>query len=202
MRAAVGTTLHSGMSATQNTYPISRPTGQCAATGRAIAVGETFIATLVERDDQPLLERMDFSVEAWDAGKRPGAPFRLFGSWKSVHQESGTPRQTLLSDPELLDLFEELGAATEPRQRAFRYLLALMLIRRRLLRLVTSTPEGLRVLAKGSAPETEPTMVIDPGLDDEMVAEAIEQLSQIMPQERAAIAEGAGERTKAGRRGR
>ncbi len=196
------------MSATQNSYPISRPTGQCAATGRAIAVGETFVATLVERDDQPLLERMDFSTEAWDEGRRPESPYRLFGSWKSVHQESGAPKQTLLSDPELLDLFEELGAATEPRQQAFRYLLALMMIRRRLLRLVTSTPEGLTVLAKGSAPETEPAFVTDPGLDDEMVAEAIEQLSQIMPQERAAMTEGAAgaaatkTKPKAARRGR
>jgi hypothetical protein len=159
----------------------------CAATGRAFTVGEACIAVLVERDDAPGLERVDYAIPAWEGGARPTPPARVFASWRGTYQpgESGKLKP-LLSDEELLDLFQELGEATEPKRLAFRYVLALMLVRRKVLMAVGSGRGIIRVRPKGAPPEMEPTEVRDPGLDDGLVADAIEQLSKVVPGEAGA----------------
>lgn len=140
------------------------------------------MATLVERLGHPLLERMDFSLEAWARGARPTSPLRLFGVWRATMLPPDAKKQTLLSDPELLELFEELGGAIEPRQQAFRYLLALLLVRRRVLKMVGSDAGRLLVQPKAlaNAPEGATIEVKDPGLTDEAIAQAIEQLGQVV----------------------
>src|SRR3954470_5386608 len=166
------------MAGTGSPYPFVRSTGRCAATGQAFAEGDPYIATLVERHGG--LERLDFSAAAWDQGRRPDAP--LFGFWRARYQAAESKKQPLLGDAELLDLFEELGAATEPRQLTFRYLLTLLLIRRRVLRVVATKPGQMLVLPRGSRSgggggeaTCEPIAVVDPGLDDQAIADAIEQ---------------------------
>ena len=159
-------------------YPLSRSPGRCAATGQAFAQGAQYVATLVERAGQPGLERQDFSVEAWEAGSRPGAPFALFAFWRASYSPHPEKAKPLLSDAELLDLFEELGGADRPRQLAFRYFVALLLIRRRLLRQVGSKPGVILVSPKGS-PETT-LEVKDPGVDDATIADALEQLGRVV----------------------
>ncbi len=163
-------------------YSIARSSGVCAATGHAILTGDAFVAALVERPGQPALERLDFSREAWEAGARPAPPFRLFGFWRSVRQSSEHVKKPLLSDAELLDLFEELAAAGEsvdPKRQGFRYLLALLLVRRRVLKLEPSPSRLLRVRPK--AQDGGPIVEIkDPGMGDAAIADAIEQLGAIL----------------------
>ena len=169
-------------------YPFSRSTGKCAATGAPFAEGQPYIATLVECAGQRGLERLDFSVQAWDAGQRPQPPLTLFGFWRGKYQAAETKKQPLLGDAELLDLFEELASATDPRQLTFRYLLTLLLVRRRVLRVVSTKPGTMLVLPRGSAGGSggggdatrEPIPVADPGLDDQAIADAIEQLGQVV----------------------
>lgn len=166
---------------------MARCTGHCAATGRAFAPGEVCCAVLIERDDAPGLERADYAVRAWEEGARPAPPARVFATWRATYQpgESGKVKP-LLSDEELLDLFQELGEATEPRRLAFRYVLALMLVRRKVLMAVGSGRGLIKVRPKGAPVEMDPIEVRDPGLDDGLVADAIEQLSKVVPGEAGA----------------
>lgn len=173
------------MAVTGSSYPFARSSGRCAATGQPFAEGDPYIATLVERQGQTL-ERLDFSAGAWEQGQRPAPPATLFGFWRARYQAAESKKQPLLGDAELLDLFEELSAATEPRQLTFRYLLTLLLVRRRILRVVATKPGQMLVLPRGSGGAVagdvtrEPIPVIDPGLDDQAIADAIEQLGQIV----------------------
>ncbi|MBS0195710.1 MAG: hypothetical protein JSR77_03035 [Planctomycetes bacterium] len=173
------------MSIAPSTYPYSRSAGVCAATGRAFAPGERYYGTLVE-NAAGTLERRDYSKEAWDAGQRPHAPERLFAAWRAAFHEHTPDKQPLLGDDELLDLWEQLAAADQPRQIAFRYVLTLLLARRRLLRVTGShprrgdTPAALLVLRKGDD-QNRPLEVIDPLLDEAAVAEVIDQLGQVLP---------------------
>ena len=175
--------LQSMMSVLQGSYSLARCTGVCAATGKTIGVGEACVALLIERDDVVGLERIDFTVEAWDAGARPATPARVFAHWRATHVvgESTNKLKPLLSDEELLDLFQELGEATEPKRLAFRYVLTLMLVRRKVLVAFGSGRGVIRVRPKGAPEGAEAVEVRDPGLDDWLVAEAIEQLSKVVP---------------------
>jgi hypothetical protein len=182
------------MALSGSSYPVQRSAGQCSATGRAFAVGELYIATLVEREHEGVtgLERVDFSQDAWAAGQRPAPPMRLFAAWKSSYRPGEQTRRPILGDAELLELFEELGEGggdagvggpTTQKQIVFRYVLALLLIRRRMLRMIgTRRVDGgsiMLVVPKGGDPTT-PVEVLDPRMDDTAIQDAIDQLGQIL----------------------
>lgn len=165
-------------------YSVHRCTGVCAASGRAFAPGEPHVAVLAESPEHGLV-RLDFAVDAWEGGARPGAPLRVFGFWRGVFQPHEQAKKQLMGDDELLELFDTLSGASDAKQVRFRYVLALLLIRRRLLRVVGqrrgSDGVTLQVLRRGeSAGETTPTPVVDPGLDDVAIAEAVEQLTALV----------------------
>lgn len=166
------------MAIVQPSYPVHRSTGVCAATGRGLAPGDACIAVLVERESDKGLHRLDYSAEAWESGARPEADARVFGFWRARVGAEVEPKSTMMSDSELLDLFEELAGAAEHKQVVFRYVLALLLIRRRSLRLMGSKAGVLLVLPKGA--EGPPLEVVDPGMDEAAAGEAIEQLTQVV----------------------
>lgn len=162
----------------------------CASRGRPLAVGERFVAVLVERPDTDAMQRQDFSLEAWEGGARPAPPGRVFAAWRSVMPESVSPKkQLVMSDDELLDLFEQLSESTDQKKLAFRYVLALLLVRRKLLRYSGARGRGpgsvMLVSRRPTAPGVDmPTLeVIDPGLDEETLSGAMQQLGELMGME-------------------
>lgn len=164
-----------------HSYPHAKSPGVCAATQRSFTPGEVVIAALVELPGQSLT-RMDFSLDAWQQGQRPPAPASVFGFWRTEFQpkERQGPRP-IMGDSELLEIFDALGEASDPKQVRFRYVLALLLIRRRMLRVVghARTPQGstLSVYRRGEQAGVHPPLsVVDPGLDEVALAEAVEQL--------------------------
>lgn len=168
-------------------YSVARPTRRCAATGAEIRPGECFIATLVEKPGEEDLVRLDFSTEAWTGGARPEPPAQVFGFWKAnLNDEESSARQ-LLDDDELLDLFEQLGETTDARRVAFRFVLALVLIRKRVLVYEGGVPADaaagksgtLRVRRRRDA-AGEMIEVVDPGMDDAAVEAATDQIGRIM----------------------
>lgn len=167
-------------------YPIGKGTGVCAATGRRLDVGERFVAALVESDESDDLQRIDFSAEAWDDGARPR---HLFGFWRGVVPAADAKKHVLIDDDALVDLFEQLAAATDPRRIAFRFVLCLTLVRKRLL-VCESTrapragePGVMLIRRKGDPrPPDGPAFieVIDPGMTDEAIDEVIQQFEAVM----------------------
>ena len=142
-----------------NTYDIQRPTGECAASGRVLVPGETYYAALVdppesEREPAPAeggkaagktkdaggaggaagelpLIRVDLGAQAWDSGFRP--PY-LFGYWRTVVPEPHEKKKLLVGNAAIQDLMLSLADTDDDRQLAFRYVLALILLRKKLLR--------------------------------------------------------------------
>ncbi len=164
-------------------YTIASPRGVCAVTGETIHPGERCVSMLVEHATDDGLDRLDISIAAWDAGRRPDRnPLAI---WHTVMPEKDKPRRVLIGDGEVLDLFEQLGETEDPKQQAFRYLLALILIRKRKLiweRAVPASADGpgvLLVRVRGEK-EAPPIEVVDPGLDDEAIEAATEQIAAVM----------------------
>jgi len=121
---------------------LHRPRGTCSVTGRPLTPGDTFYTALVRGPAG--LERLDVRLEAWT-----GPPSEALAVWRSVLPAGDAPRPTLAPSDVLLDLLEELEG--RPDDAPLRYLLALQLVRRRVLKVV-DTPgrdagPGLLVLA-------------------------------------------------------
>ncbi len=114
-------------------FPIGRCTRHCAVTERELAPGEVYYAALVEEGDG--WKRLDFSVEAWK-----GPPEGCVGWWKARVPERNAKRRRWAPTDIMLRLLDAL--ADRPDRADMRYVLALFLIRRRLLREEENTEES------------------------------------------------------------
>ena len=142
------------------------------------------MVVLLETGGEEELDRLDFSLEAWEGGARPEKGKRVFASWRTQAHEPGKKEGALIAAAGLMDLFEQLGDAEEPRRVAFRYVLALMLIRKRQLEYAGSADGAILVLPRGSEEGAEPIRVHDPQasgeLDEAALTELAEQVEQVL----------------------
>lgn len=97
----------------------------CATSARPLNAGEVYFSVLqVEEND---FVRRDYSVEAW-----PGPPEECVGWWQSrIPTKEGSQPQLAPTDV-MLNLFEALDE--RPDELVFRYLLGLLLLRRKIVR--------------------------------------------------------------------
>jgi hypothetical protein len=162
-------------------YSIARPTGVCAATGRPLEPGTSCIATLCEHPEDEGFDRLDFSIEAWESGERPA---HLFSYWKTIVPSPDAKPNPLVDDAVLMDLFERLAEDDRPQRIAFRFVLGLILMRKRLLKFAGRTGEGEHeqwlLRPKGADADTPPLRVTNPHLNDDDVRELTAQLSEIL----------------------
>ena len=111
------------------TWHIGRRTRTCARTGEPIPAGTPFFSALIEGDDS--FERRDYSLAAWPEVDAHS----FFSYWKNKAGEAKEEKKAAVDYERLLAFYDGLEGADEPRKRLFRYVLALILARRRKLRL-------------------------------------------------------------------
>jgi hypothetical protein len=164
-------------------YQVSRPTGVCAESGDVLEPGSTCVATLCEQPEGEGFERLDYSVAAWDGGARPE---RLFSFWRTTVASPETRRRVFVDDEVLSDLFDRLADDERPQRIAFRFVLALILMRKRILKFAGRTPgedgapERWLMRRRGSDENDPPAEVVNPSLSDDDVRELTAQLGEIL----------------------
>jgi hypothetical protein len=199
-------------------YEIPKTSGVCVSNGRELVPGEPYYAALVDLPADHELDsekskdksaealralglcRVDVSPEAWEEGFRPDG---MFGYWKSTVPEPNEKKKMFVDDAMLMNLLERLADATEPDRLAFRYVLALILMRKKLLRYDgndtrTGELDGEPVeqtwwkltpkldLAKGMLGKWHPDVrfeVLDPKLDETRIEQVMQQLGEILEAE-------------------
>lgn len=112
---------------------LHRPHGCCQRSRRPFVSGEVFYSALVRSPAG--LERIDCAAECWD-----GPPERTLAWWRSSFPEPQGGGPELAPVDVLLDVIEQLDG--QPAEAALRYLLALELVRRRVLRVVDERREA------------------------------------------------------------
>ena len=183
-----GATTSNANAAQQNQKPaviqVARPGGTCAVSGRAIVAGERFMAAV--RETPAGLERIDVAAEHWEAFDKSG----LLAFWQTVMPRGEEKKKVFVDDEVLCTLFERLADATEPVKVNFRFVLGLILMRKRLV-LYDSTrheegPDGSGprdvwvVRMKGRDDRLD---LVDPKLDEKQVTEVSQQLGEILNEE-------------------
>jgi hypothetical protein len=146
-------------------FDIQGPTRVCAATGRGLKPGERYYAVLL--DDAGKFVRRDYAAEAWS-----GPPAGALAFWTGRVPASDRPRKPTFNDDLLLDCFHHLAGSAEPGRVNFRYVVALLLMRRRRLKFedVRQADGGRHVLVVRDAKSGARHEVADPRLTDDEIA--------------------------------
>src|SRR5262245_44953245 len=154
-------------------YEIQRCTRRCATTDRELQPGETFYSTLTAEGAQVV--RHDYSSEAWQ-----GPPEGTLGWWKSQMPSRDARKLHWAPNDVMLELLESLES--QPDKQDMRYVLALLLIRRRVVRLEeTERDESNLEVSVLYCPRRETTYrVITVIPNDERTAEIQEELSRLL----------------------
>ncbi len=157
-----------------NDWEINKPLGQCYGSGRKIEYGEEYFGALVEMGEE--LQRRDFCADYWEKEKPS-----VFCYWKSKLPDPGQKKQIFVDDQMLMAFFERLENETEQEKVNFRFVLALVLMRKRRLKYDTTKVEDgkeiwrLRIVGGKQAVE-----VINPHLDEEQIGQLSSQIGEIL----------------------
>jgi len=158
-------------------WEVDKPLGQCYGTGRKIEYGEEYFGALVEVNEG--LQRRDFCADYWEREKPD-----VFCYWRSRLPHPDQKKQIFVDDEMLMAFFERLRNETEQEKMNFRFVLALILMRKRRLKYdVTRVEYGkeiwrLRIVGEKFADRH--IEVINPHLDEEQVEQLSSQIGQIL----------------------
>jgi len=160
------------------TLDIPRAAGTCLVSARAIAPGEKYFAAV--RETPVGIERLDISPECWGGFAKDD----LLAYWQTIMPKADQKKKLLVDDEVLCTLFERLADATEPVKIHFRFVLGLILMRRRLVIYEETRHDDGKdtwiVRMKGKDHRLE---LIDPKMNEQQVAEVSQQLGQILNEE-------------------
>lgn len=158
-------------------YDIAAASGTCRGCGRELAPGEQFVAVLIDADAQ--FRRDDFCVACWDG--RQDEPHRAFSVWHSRVPLPNDPEKPVVNTQVIVDLFNKLEGHAEPFKVNFRFVLALMLMRKKLLAHEGSATDeaGRDIWKMRFRHDQTEVAVIHPELDEEQIAEVSASLGAI-----------------------
>lgn len=155
-------------------WEINRPLGICFGTQRQIEPGDDYYAALVRVDEG--FERRDFCTEYWE-GEKP----EVFCYWKTKLPHPDQKKQMFVDDEMLMAFFERLAEATEKEKLDFRFVLMLILMRKRRLKYDSTRIDGgkeiwsLKVVGGKETVEVE-----NPHLDEEQIEQLSSQIGQVL----------------------
>ena len=155
-------------------YQIQANTRRCAITGRELLPGDQFYSVLLDEGGKFI--RQDFSREAW-----PGPPPSAFSFWTGRVPRGEANRRPRIDDDLLLDCFCRLEGQTQPDRVNFRYVLALLLMRRKRLKFEEARIDGesetlfLRCPRSGAHYQA-----VNPRLTEEQMATVQEEVFKVL----------------------
>jgi hypothetical protein len=142
-----------------NEWDIKSPGNACTATTKPFAEGEKFYSILIWKDG--VYERLDFCEEAW---KQRNENIQTLSSWHSIFKPAPVITEALKKD-DAESLLRRFMQEADDSHRNARYILALMLERKRILKPIDrQTVNGETVLIYEHATSGETWMIPDPQL--------------------------------------
>lgn len=160
-------------------YDVSRPLGKCHVSGVPIEPGSKFMAAL--RETPVGFERVDVALDAWPTFDQKD----VLAFWQTIMPNPAAVKKKLFVDDQVLcELFERLSSATEPAKLNFRFVLGLILMRKRMIQYeATRMEEGNEIWQVRFRGKEAMLDLLNPRLNEQQVAEVSQQLGEILNEE-------------------
>ena len=159
-------------------YSFSKTSGQCNACKAAMVSEQEFMATIREAGDEILRE--DYCLDCWQAQPRDRQT-DLLGVWRARVPKPDEKKKLFVDDELLTNFFQRLEGAEEPAKIAFRFVLALVLMRKKLLVYDRMTKaDGKEIWQMHFKGSDQVQQVINPRMDEEKIARVSQDLGEIL----------------------
>jgi hypothetical protein len=156
-------------------YSIARAEGKCSVCGKVIETNEKLMAAL--RDTPAALERVDVCLQCWNGFDRSN----LLGFWQATMQPLAVKKKVFVDDDVLCELFERLAETQEQVKINFRFVLGLILMRKRRIVYESTRRDGEKEIWSVRFKGREELMdLLNPRLDEQQVGEVSLQLGEIL----------------------
>ncbi len=156
-------------------WEIKKTLGQCFGTETPFGIGQEYYAALVEAEEG--LERRDYSIDYWNA-EHP----QVFCFWKSRMANPEQKKKLFVDDEMLMAFFDRLAEETEPEKVNFRFVLTLILMRKRRLKYESSAIDetGNEVWTLRVTGQDRFEKVVNPNLAEDQIEQLSGQMGQIL----------------------
>ncbi|MEW6356375.1 MAG: hypothetical protein AB1696_08625 [Planctomycetota bacterium] len=155
-------------------WSIKRGDLKCEKCSRNFGQEEEYFSALYDENRQFI--RRDYCMQCWNGH----SPEQMFSFWKTRVPAKEEERK-VVDDEVVMNFFQRLQGETDPMKVNFRYVLALLLMRKKVLKL-----EDIRYDEKGEAlvlkqkGEDGEVVVYNPQLTEEQIEQVTEQVGQIL----------------------
>ncbi len=159
-------------------YDVARSQGRCAVCNKAIEPSTKYVAALTETPAG--FGRIDCCLDCWPKQDRKD----VIAFWQTLMARPEQKKRVFVDDTVLCELFERLGTVTEMPKLSFRFVLGLILMRKRLVLYESTRMDQEReiwaVRMKGRDDKLD---LLNPRLDEAQIREVTQQLGEILHQE-------------------
>jgi hypothetical protein len=155
-------------------WSILRGEKRCASCGKQFTENEGYFSALYDRKTE--FERLDFCAACWKGDTR-----EMFSFWRTRVPPKEAKRRLLVDDGVLVDFFQRLQGAEDELKVNFRYILALVLMRRKLLKFtdVRRGDSGETLVLESPRDKTS-YEVHNPQLDEEKIVRLTDEIGKIL----------------------
>jgi hypothetical protein len=156
-------------------WQMPRRSNTCHLCGHEFAIGETFAVSLLEAAQG--YDRRDYCQAC-----APAEELDRLATWKTTRREPATPKRGQPFDREaVFALFRQVTTAQDPAQDQFRFVLALLLWRKKVLKFEDTVPADTGEVWRFRAPHTgDEFQVPHPPLDETEVEQLSRQVEQLL----------------------
>jgi hypothetical protein len=155
-------------------YPILNHARICATTGRPLVAGEKYCSALFDESGQ--FVRKDYSAAGW-----PGQPENAIAFWTGKVPDQHQKRRLTFDGDLLMECFGRLAEDADPNKVSFRYVVALLLLRRKQLRFNDVRRDCGQEFLQLECPKTGSAFeVLDPHLSEADMARVQEEVVKVL----------------------
>jgi len=162
----------------ESEWKIAKPGQACTLCAGPFKPGRGYFSALFEKEKS--FERRDYCEDCFKSHR----PENLFSYWLTRVQDEDAdgPKRPVLDPESVLEFFRRLGNDNDPQRRAFRFVLALMLTRKKVLKLSGSardaSGEELLVFVERRGGERHEVPALQ--MDEEALKTAGEELGRLL----------------------
>ncbi|HNQ22965.1 MAG TPA: hypothetical protein PKK06_07720 [Phycisphaerae bacterium] len=155
-------------------WDVQRTAGHSTFSGRPLAEGEEFYSALFEEAES--FRRVDYALDEWT-----GPPQGAFCHFRTRMPIRVKQKRLFVDDDILVNFFLRLAGETEPLRIQFRFVLALILMRKKLLKYdQMERTDGQEVWTMVLTADRSTHRVLNPHLTDDQVEAVSRELGAIL----------------------